>query len=51
MLVVVEKSDRGRISHAINNYAEGNKKFMKGHDKNKDRLYLEINVLYGWAKS
>ena len=39
MLVVVEKSDRGGISHAIHHYVEGIKKFMKDNDKNKNRLY------------
>ena len=36
MLLMVEKSIRGRISHSIYRYAKANNKCMKDYDKNKE---------------
>ena len=36
MLLMVEKSIRGEICHAINQYAKTNNKYMKNYDKNKE---------------
>ena len=54
ILLMVEKAIRGGISHAIHQYAQANKKYMKDYDKNKESLYLkywDVNNLYGWAMS
>ena len=36
MLLMVEKVIRGRIYHAIHQYAEANNKYMKNYDENKE---------------
>ena len=36
MSLMVEKGIRSGICHAIHRYAEDNKKYMKGCDKNKE---------------
>ena len=36
MLLTVEKVIRGGICHIIHRYAEGNNKYMKNYDKNKE---------------
>ena len=36
MLLMIEKGIRGGICHAIHRYAEGNNKYMKNYDKNKE---------------
>ena len=54
MSLMVEKGIRSGICHAIHRYAEDNKKYMKGCDKNKESWYLQywdVNNLYGWAMS
>ena len=54
MLLVVEKSIRGEICHAIHQYTKANNKYMKDYNKNKGLSYLkywDINNLYGWAMS
>ena len=54
ILLVVGKSTRGGICHAIHWYRKTNNKYMKDYDKNKKRSYLkywDINNLYGWAMS
>ena len=54
MLLMVEKGIRGRICHAIHQYAKANKKYMKDYDKNKELSYLkywDVNNLYSRAMS
>ena len=54
MLLMVEKGIRGGICQAIHRYAIANTKYTKNCDKNKKLLhltYLDINKLYGWARS
>ena len=54
MLLMVEKSIRGRICHAIHRYAKEKNKYMKNYDKNKESsylMYLDANNFYGWAMS
>ena len=54
MLLMVEKDIRGRICHAIHQYAKVNEKYIKDYDKNRKSSYLkywDINNLYGWAMS
>ena len=41
MLLMVEKSTRGRICHAIQRYVKTNNKYMKDFDKNKEPSYLK----------
>ena len=36
MLLMVEKSIRGGIYHAIHRYSKANNKYMKDYDKNKE---------------
>ena len=40
MLLMVEKSIRGVICHAIHQYAITSNKYMKNYSKNKESLYL-----------
>ena len=54
ILLMVEKSIRGRISHAIPQCTKANNKYIKFYAKNKepsDLKYWDINNLYGWAMS
>ena len=54
VLIMVEKSIRGRTCHVIHQYAKANKKYMNNYDKNEESSYLKywnINNLYGWAIS
>ena len=54
MLLMVEKRIRGRICHAIHQYAKANNKYTKDYDKNKESpclKYSDVNNLYGWAMS
>ena len=54
MLLMVEKYIRGRICHSIYQYSQGNHKYMKGYDKNKESSYIQywdVNNLYAWAMS
>ena len=54
ILLMVEKSTRGGISHSIYQYAKANNKYMKDYDKNKESSYIQywdVNNLYGWAMS
>ena len=47
---MVEKEIRGRICHAINQYAKANNRYMKEYDKNNEFSYLkycDVNYLYG----
>ena len=49
MLLMVEKSIRGRICHANHQYVKTNNKYSKDYDKNKELLYLmywNVNNLY-----
>ena len=52
MLLMVEKSIRGGIYHAIHQYSKANNKYMKDYDKNKESSYLkywDVYNLYGWT--
>ena len=40
MLLMVEKSIRGRICHSIYQYSKANTKYMKNYDKNKESSYI-----------
>ena len=54
MLLMVEKSIRGGICHAIHRYTTANDKYMKNYDKNIESsylMYLDTNNLYGWTTS
>ena len=54
MLLMLEKSIRGKMFHSIFRYANANKKYMENYDKNKESSYLQywdVNILYGWAMS
>ena len=54
MLLMVEKSIRGGICHAIYRYAKVNNNYMKKYDKNiisSYLMYLDASNLYGWAMS
>ena len=54
MLLMVEKSIRGRISHSIYRYAKANNKYMKDYDRNKESSYIQywdVNNLSDWAIS
>ena len=54
MMLMVEKSIKGRIYHSIYQYAKANKKYMKDYDKNKESSYIQyrdVNNLYEWALS
>ena len=54
MLLMVEKEIRGRICHAIHQYAKTNRKYMKDYDKNKELSYLkywDVNDLNNWQMS
>ena len=41
MLLMVEKSIRGRIYHSTYRYAKANYKYMKDYDKIKESSYLQ----------
>ena len=50
MLLMIEKEIRGRICHAITQYAKANSKYMKEYYKNKESSYLkywDVDNLYG----
>ena len=51
MLLMVEKGIRGGMCHSIHQYANGNNKYMKDYDKNKELKYWDVNNSYGWAMS
>ena len=54
MLLMLENSIRGRIYHAIHQYAKANSKYIKDYEKNKEASYLkywDVNNSYGWAMS
>ena len=47
MLLMLEKSIRREIFHAIHRYAKDNNKYMKKYDKNKESPYLkywDVNI-------
>ena len=41
MLLMVEKSIRGPICHALHQYRRANNKYMKDYDENKTSSYLQ----------
>ena len=54
MLLMVEKGTRGGISHETHRYTKANNKYMKNYEKNIESsylMYLDANILYGWAVS
>ena len=53
MQLIIEKGIRGRIYHAIRLYANVNKKYTKGYNKENESsslIHWDVN-LYGWAMS
>ena len=44
MLLMVEKSIRGRICHYVYGYAKANNKYMKDYNKNKESSYSNIGI-------
>ena len=54
MLLMVEKSIRGGICHAIHRYAKVKIKYVKYYTKNKESSFLkywDVNNLYDWTMS
>ena len=52
MLMMVEKSIRGGMCHAVHGYIKANNKYLKNYHKNTESSYLEYldaNNLYGYA--
>ena len=52
ILLMIEKYIRRGICHSIYRHANGNNKYMKDYDKNKESSYLkywDLNNLYGWV--
>ena len=50
----IEKGLRGRISYIAKRYAKANNKYMNNYNSKKQLMfttYLDMNNLYGWAKS
>ena len=41
MFLMIVKGSRGRICHAIHQYAKANNKYMKDYDKNKESSNLK----------
>ena len=54
MLIIVEKSRRGRICNSIYRYVKAKNKYMKDYDKNEEQWYIQYwdkNNLCGSAMS
>ena len=54
MLMMNEKGIRGRMCNAVYRHAKANNKYMKNYNKNIKSsylVYLDANILYGWAMS
>ena len=54
MLRMVEEGIRGGICHSIHRYVKANNKYMKNYNINEESSYikyLDVNNLYGWARS
>ena len=54
MLLMVENGIRGRICHAVHQFAKANIKYLKHYDKNEESSYLKycnVNNLHGWGMS
>ena len=54
MLLIVEKSIRGRICNAVHGYVKANNKYMRDYDESKESSYhnyWEVNNFYGWTMS
>ena len=54
MLLMIEKSIRGRVCHAIHQYLKASNKYMNDYDKHKEWSFLkywEVNNLHGWSMS
>ena len=52
MLLMIEEGIRGGITQVIAKFLQGNNKYIKDYDGNKDSLflqYLDLNGLYAWA--
>ena len=51
ILLMIEKSTRGRICNTVHSYVKANNKYMKNYDKNKEPsyiMYFNANNLCGW---
>ena len=54
MFQFIEKGLRGGISYIANRHSKANNKYMKEYDEkapSKYIMYLDANILYGWAMS
>ena len=54
MFLIYEKGIRGGICNKVHSYTEGNNKYMKNYDKNKESsflMYVDANNLYGLTLS
>ena len=53
MLLIFERSIRGRIAKAVKRFAKANKKYIKGKcnidETSKYFRYLDVKNLYGWV--
>ena len=51
---MVEKGTRGGIPHETHRYTKAKNKYIKNYEKNIESsylMYLDANILYGWAVS
>ena len=54
MILMIEKAIRGGICQATHRHTKANNKYMTNHNKTIESSYIEyldVNNLYGWAKS
>ena len=54
MFIFFEKGTRGGIYYISNRYCKANNKYLKSYDpkqESKHSIYLDANILYGYAMS